>query len=112
MGETKVGLTDEEIDGIDTTGVYDYFQECEKRECIAGNSRESGFDCEGRYLLACEYHKRTVRGEKALIAEAQLKKVVEWGEADCPHKKAGWHTPRWRSECPGCWQALLEEVKE
>ena len=73
-----IRLTDEELDKIDTTGIYDYFKECEKRECIAGNSREAGFNCDGRYLSACEYHKRTVAEEKALIAKAALKKVVAW----------------------------------
>lgn len=72
-----IRLTDEELDKIDTTGIYDYFKECEKRECIAGNSREAGFNCDGRYLSACEYHKRTVAEEKALIAKAQLKKDAD-----------------------------------
>lgn len=49
----------------------------------------------------------------SIIAQAQLedtlRQVVEWGEEDCPHKKEGWHTPRWRSECLKCWQELKQE---
>lgn len=46
-------------------------------------------------------------------AKAQLKKVVEWLEEDCPHDV----TPQMpyrrakRKHCVECWQALLEEVK-
>ena len=70
-------LTEEEIAEA-IADVYDYFEECEKRECVAGDDREAGFDCEGRYLNACEYHQRTIRDQRDGIAKAQAKKVFEW----------------------------------
>lgn len=49
-------------------------------------------------------------------AEAQLKKVVDWGNEDCPHNREDFYSgekrPRCKHQCPKCWQALLEEVKE
>ncbi len=47
--------------------------------------------------------------------KAQLKKVVEWGEEECPHKTVragGIYQLYHRRDCPQCWQSLLEEVKE
>ena len=42
--------------------------------------------------------------------KAQLKKVVEWGDEDCPHREQnGWHLKHY---CPKCWQSLVDEVKE
>ena len=41
-----------------------------------------------------------------IIRKAQLKKVSEWGDEQCPHRK------NWlRRECDSCWQTLLDEVK-
>ena len=53
---------------------------------------------------------------KKVVAEAQLKKVIEWGNQQCTtHANCGTSgilTTGWyRKECPKCWQALLEEVK-
>ena len=47
------------------------------------------------------------------IAKAQLKKVVEWGNSGCPHGGClpGNHYEFSKSQCPKCWQTLLEETK-
>ena len=55
--------------------------------------------------------------EGKAVAKAQLKKVVEWGDEPCYiHlvKDGAVDTTEGikRRECPKCWQALLEEVKE
>ena len=42
------------------------------------------------------------------VAQAQLKKVVEWGNEDC---LAELHRGGKRRNCPECWQSLLDEVK-
>ena len=56
---------------------------------------------------------------KALLgsgAKAQLKKVVEWGDTRCDgderHYGSQFSPPPLKRNCPECWQALLEEVKE
>ena len=37
-----------------------------------------------------------------------VRKIVEWGNEECPH----WHDPpsfcSYKRECPYCWQALKE----
>lgn len=44
------------------------------------------------------------------IAKTQLKRVVEWGDEECPHEP--WvHDDAKKHTCDKCWQALLEEVK-
>ena len=47
------------------------------------------------------------------LAKAQLKKVVEWGDEDCPHlsKPAEYFDGQHKRECRDCWQALKKEVK-
>ena len=50
------------------------------------------------------------------IAKEQLKEVGDWGDEDCydhneaQRKEQGWRVKR--RECPLCWEALLQEVKE
>lgn len=49
------------------------------------------------------------------VAQAQIKKLVEWGNVECydhngiQRREQGWHIKR--RECPICWQALLEEIE-
>jgi len=43
------------------------------------------------------------------IAKAQLKKVVEWGDRDCPHIA---NVLGKKHYCFYCWQALSEEVQD
>ena len=50
-----------------------------------------------------------------IIRNAQLKKVVKWGEGECfshPYtsKLKVEEYNRKRHRCPECWQSLLEEV--
>jgi len=40
-------------------------------------------------------------------AEAQLKKVWEWGMEECPHFL---HIHRYRCQCPECWETLRQEA--
>ena len=51
--------------------------------------------------------------ELEVVAKAQLKKVVEWGDGHCSLLEHGdnakWPIPR--KHCLECWQVLLEEVK-
>ncbi len=51
-----------------------------------------------------------------IVAKAQLKKVVEWGDTRCDgdekHYGSQFIPPPLKRNCPECWQALLEEVKE
>jgi len=42
------------------------------------------------------------------VAKTQLNKVMKWGISPCYHKDG----PLFKRECPHCWQALLEEVRE
>ncbi len=42
--------------------------------------------------------------------KAQLKKVHDWGNEDCPHNPKPIRLKVKRG-CIACWQALLEEVK-
>ena len=46
------------------------------------------------------------------LVQAQLKKIVEWGNERCPHFEGtiGGQTPTKR-ECYHCWQTLLDAVK-
>lgn len=51
------------------------------------------------------------------IAQAQLKKVAEWGEGDCEHNPPNPFSQILRKglprkDCPECWQELLKEVEE
>ncbi len=54
--------------------------------------------------------------EDEALCKAQLKKVVEWLNNPCTEhkfeaiKRASFCL--WRRQCPKCWQALLEEVKD
>ena len=48
----------------------------------------------------------------AQCQKEMLRWFVEWVEEDCPHKKEGWHTPRWRSECYKCVKELKEKLAE
>ena len=43
------------------------------------------------------------------LAKAQLKKVVEWGNEDCPHNTPSGRV-KFARECHLCWQTLLKEV--
>ena len=44
-----------------------------------------------------------------LVAKAQLKKVVEWGNEPCKDRTHNGEMPRrW---CWSCWQALLKETE-
>ncbi len=56
-------------------------------------------------------------------ARAQLKKVYDWGQEDCPHDTTEGvggdlddlgGTIYWslKKNCDECWQSLLDEVKE
>ena len=50
------------------------------------------------------------------VAEAQLKKVYEWGNEDCfdhPYRSRikSEEYNRKKHRCPECWQSLLEEIK-
>ena len=44
--------------------------------------------------------------------KAQLKKVMEWGNEDCPHPSTfdGQRLTK-KKNCPECWKDLLDEVK-
>ena len=58
-----------------------------------------------------------VHAELEVVAEAQLKKVMEWGNEDCEEhpytsRSKGEAYNRKHHRCPECWQGLLEEVKE
>ena len=48
------------------------------------------------------------------VAQAQLKKVVEWGDEDCDGDDTHWGTIysplKPKRQCPQCWQALKEEA--
>jgi len=50
------------------------------------------------------------------LLKAQLRKVYEWGNEECPHKwedfYSGEKRPRSTRQCPKCWQAILEEILE
>ena len=91
----KIRLTDEEI-----REALDEWEEIE--------------DTDGKTDLEVE-----IDGHR-FIAQAQLKKVVEWGGERCPHTKNFPDTVdrpmpelmRWKGYCPRCWQSLLDEVKE
>lgn len=54
-----------------------------------------------------------VESGSADCSECQLDQIMlriyNWGLEDCPHKRLGWHTPRWSSECQKCWQSLKGE---
>lgn len=46
------------------------------------------------------------------IAQAQLKKIVEWDRSACPHTHHKDDLPlNGRKDCYKCWQALLEEIE-
>ncbi len=45
-----------------------------------------------------------------LQRKAQLKKVVEWGDEDCPHNPKPIRLKVKRG-CLMCWQSLLDEIK-
>ena len=44
------------------------------------------------------------REEVEIMRKAQLKKVAEWGDGECPHSGSI------RRCCPKCWQELLKEA--
>ena len=52
-----------------------------------------------------------------VIALAQAKKMVEWGEGNCPHINAYENKPPFALYpirihlCPHCWQALKQALK-
>ena len=43
--------------------------------------------------------------------DAILKKVVEWGDEDCPHPANTLIISCPKRACGKCWQALLKEVE-
>lgn len=46
------------------------------------------------------------------VAQAQAKKIAEWGNEPCPHKRVFLYyegNPILKRECPKCWQLLLEK---
>lgn len=63
----------------------------------------------GQTVFECD----SCSGGCPLVAKAQLKKVVEWGDGHCSLLEHGdnakWPIPR--KHCLECWQVLLEEVK-
>ena len=46
----------------------------------------------------------------AEVAKEQLKRIVEWGDEECPDYSNDIISIK-RRECSACWQALSEEVK-
>ena len=54
-----------------------------------------------------------VYAELEVVAKAQLKNVVDWGNEPCIEHKHGRRIDTVpRRFCSECWQALLEEIKE
>ena len=108
-------LSDEDIEEAVNIEVYDYFQECEKRECVAGNSRESGFDCDGRYLSRCEYYQRTITEQRRNVTrkaeDERDKEWIKWGDEPCPHKTTLLEF-RSRRYCEVCLQELKLALQE
>lgn len=46
-----------------------------------------------------------------VVAEAQLKKVVEWGNGHCPHAGPPDDDPtQEKKHCNACWRTLKEEA--
>ena len=86
MVEAKVGLTDKEMKAL--------------RPDVPACG-QTVFEC-----AACS-------GGCPIVAKAQLKKVVEWGNEVCVGREnhPGYDNVL-RRACSHCWQALLEEVKE
>ncbi len=58
----------------------------------------SEYKSEGLYQYALK--------ERTAIAKAQLRKVVEWGEEDCPHRKQFVDIPYPKRTCSICWSGL------
>lgn len=92
-------LTDEEIRDIEVP--------CIKGKCPLNIADTPANEVRDDTCEVCE--------DKA-IAKAQLKKVVEWLDTDCTeHSRVsdsyGKKYFDSHSDCPECWQALLEEVK-
>ena len=50
-------------------------------------------------------------GDPLLVAEAQIKKLIEWGAGLCPHgTQAADTSAASRRECGRCWRQLRREV--
>ncbi len=66
-------------------------------------------DTHGDELMTFECHN-------ILIAKAQLKAVMEWGNGEClehPYRSRdkGEAYNRKKHRCPECWQSLLKEIE-
>ena len=47
-----------------------------------------------------------------VLIKAQLKKVYEWGNEDCPHAgSVAGETLLHKHDCYKCWEALLNDVE-
>ncbi|KKL57200.1 hypothetical protein LCGC14_2237790 [marine sediment metagenome] len=69
-----------------------------------------------QYIVESSPHgDRLVETHDMVIAKAQLKQVVEWGDEPCPHSKVpcsdGVPYGDRKHGCSECWQALKKEVE-
>ena len=66
--------------------------------------------CEERQVIFDEIHFLPHKEVLDPYLKAQLKKVWEWGNEDCPHNPKPIRLKVKRG-CVACWQALLEEIQ-
>ncbi len=53
------------------------------------------------------YRTRLEQITKEVYAQAQAKKIHDWGNEGCPHSKERYLRPK-KHECHQCWQSLKE----